>query len=134
MSKPLTMSRRAIQFCTTCRHAPDAKTGPDGRTGGQALIDEMRALLAEKGRSDVVIEEQACLWNCTRHCSVVMRDLDRFSYVTGGFRPERQAAEAILEWFDMHGQSPTGEVPFRQWPDGMRGHFIARMAPERKAP
>ena len=101
--------------------------GPDGRTGGEMLKAEVEALLAEQGRDDVRVEGQACLWNCKRHCSVVFRDDARFSYVGGDYKPERQAAEAILAWFDLHGQSETGEVSFKQWPDGVRGHFIARM-------
>ena len=41
---------------------------------------------------------------------------------------EKQAqAEAILAWFDLHGATMTGEVPFREWPGAMRGHFIARI-------
>ena len=38
-----------------------------------------------------------------------------------------EQAEAILDWVALHEQSETGEVPFRQWPDRMRGHFIARI-------
>jgi predicted metal-binding protein len=90
---------------------------------------EMVGLLTETGRTDVAVEGQACLWSCTRHCNVVMRDEARFSYVAGGFVPSREAAEAILAWFDMHGESERGEVPFRAWPDGMRGHFITRIPP-----
>ncbi len=44
-------------------------------------------------------------------------------------RRNRDAAEAILAWFDLHGESERGEVPFRAWPHGMRGHFIARLPP-----
>ena len=122
---------RSIVFCTTCRHSPEEKFGPDGRTGGETLIGHMRDVLAEKQQPDVAIETQACLWNCKRHCSVILRDDARFSYFTGDHPPEREQAEAILAWFDLHGQSATGEVPFRAWPDAMRGHFIARIPPAR---
>ncbi len=120
---------RSLQFCTTCKFTPDAKTAPDGRTGGEMLMGEVKAVLAEKGREDVRVEGQACLWSCTKHCNVVFRDEARFSYVAGGFAPTREAAEAIVAWFDMHGESERGEVPFRTWPDGMRGHFITRLPP-----
>ncbi len=122
---------RRLVVCSTCKFAADQKFAPDGRTGGQMLIAALRALLANRGRSDVWVEEQICLWNCTRPCSVVFQDDQRFSYVTGGHAPDAAQAEAIVEWFDKHGETETGEVPFRQWPDLMRGHFIARVPPVR---
>lgn len=120
---------RAIVICTNCKHADGRKLDDEGRSAGSYLVEEMTSLLQEKGRDDVSMQTQACLWNCTRPCSVVLRDDERFSYVTGGHPPTRAQAEAILQWFDLHGEIPTGEVPFRQWPDAMRGHFIARMPP-----
>jgi predicted metal-binding protein len=120
---------RSIILCSTCRFSPDSKVAPDGRTGGETLIAHMIDELREKGRDDITVETQACLWNCTRPCSVVLRDEQRFSYVTGSHEPSREQAQAILAWFDAHGETETGEVPFRQWPDRMRGHFIARMPP-----
>jgi predicted metal-binding protein len=121
---------RSIVFCTTCRYSAETQTGPDGRTGGEILARTMEDLLAERGRKDVEIRRQACLWSCTRHCNVLIRDSERYSYLAGGFMPDRGAAEAILAWFDLHGASPTGEVPFRTWPQAMRGHFIARFPPD----
>ena len=120
---------RAMVFCTTCRFSRESQRGVDGRTGGETLTAEMAALLASAGRSDVRIETQACLWSCMRHCNVLLRDSERFSYLAGDFIPGREAAEAILAWFDLHGSTPRGEVPFREWPTGMRGHFIARIPP-----
>ena len=120
---------RTIVMCTTCRHSEAEKFGPDGRTGGETLIGHMREVLAD--RHDIALQTQACLWNCKRHCSVILRDDARFTYFTGGHVPERQQAEAIVAWFDLHGATERGEVPFRQWPDRMRGHFIARIPPEK---
>jgi predicted metal-binding protein len=122
---------RSLIFCTTCKWSAAEKVGPDGVTGGETLARAMEALLAERDRGDVTVERQACLWSCTRHCNIWVRDDSRFSYLAGGFEPKREAAEAILAWFDLHGASETGEVPFRSWPDGMRGHFIARLPPAR---
>lgn len=122
---------RSMVFCTTCRFSAAEHCGPDGRTGGETLIKHMEALLAERQRNDIAIQKQACLWNCKRHCSVILRDDERFTYFTGDHVPERAQAEAILEWFDMHAATATGEVPFRQWPNRMRGHFIARIPPVR---
>ena len=123
---------RSLVFCTTCRYSAETQEGPDGRTGGETLAQGMEALLAERGRGDVLVERQACLWSCTRHCNVLIRDSERFSYLAGGFAPRPEAAEAILAWFDMHGSTEKGEVPFRTWPQAMRGHFIARIPPVKR--
>jgi predicted metal-binding protein len=120
---------RSLIFCTTCRFSMEESLGPDGVTGGETLARHMENVLAAAGRRDIVVERQACLWNCTRPCSVVLRDTARFSYVTGSHAPTQEQAEAILVWFDMHGATATGEVPFRAWPQPMRGHFIARIPP-----
>jgi predicted metal-binding protein len=120
---------RRLVMCTTCRFPDGRKTADDGRTGGQTLIAEMRGLLAEAGRSDVEVNEQACLWNCTQSCSVAIHDSERFSYITGKHVATREQAQAILQWFDLHGATELGELPFKTWPDAMRGHFIARIPP-----
>ncbi len=120
---------RSLVVCTTCKFAPESKLAPNGRTGGETMLAALQEALQAAGRSDIVIESHACLWNCTRFCSIVMRDDERFSYVTGGHEPTLPQAKAVIAWFDLHGQSQTGEVPFRQWPDAMRGHFIARIPP-----
>lgn len=122
---------RHLVFCNTCRFPDGRKTDDEGRTGGQVMIDAMRKVIADKGRDDVAIVEQACLWNCTQSCSVAIRDSERFSYITGRHVPSVEQAEAILAWYDLHGATESGEVPFRQWPDAMRGHFVARIPPVR---
>jgi predicted metal-binding protein len=120
---------RSLVLCNTCKFPDGRKLGDDGRTGGQTLIAELRGLLANLDRHDVNVVEQTCLWNCTQSCSVAISDTERFSYITGKHVATRAQAEAILQWFDAHGETETGEVPFRQWPDAMRGHFIARIPP-----
>jgi predicted metal-binding protein len=117
---------RSIVMCTTCRFSVADKVAADGRTGGEILIAHMRDAVAQRGDA-VAIQTQACLWNCKRHCSVFLRDDQRFSYFTGDHAPTRDQANAILDWFALHGESQTGEVPFRRWPKAMRGHFIARI-------
>jgi predicted metal-binding protein len=122
---------RSLVMCTTCRFSPESREGPDGRTGGQVLIAHVKDAIAARN-ADLEVVEQACLWNCNRPCSVIFRDDERFTYIAGGHAPEREQADAILDWFAMHGETPTGEVPFRQWPNRMRGHFIARIPPVKR--
>lgn len=93
------------------------------------LLAEVQEFLTRVGRSDVVVGAQACLWNCTRPCSVILQDEARFSYVTGANTPNAVQAEALVQWFDLHGETEDGNVPFKHWPQAMRGHFIARIPP-----
>ena len=120
---------RSLVICTTCRFPDGNKTNAEGKTGGQTLLAAMRQVLTEDGRQDVDVVEQTCLWNCTQGCSVVIRDPSRFSYVTGRHVATAEQARAIVHWFDRHGATTTGEVPFREWPQAMKGHFIARIPP-----
>lgn len=120
---------RRIVFCITCRHSAAEREGPDGVTGGETLARHMEALLVEKERQDIAVDRQTCLWSCLKHCNVFLQDSERYSYLAGGFTPARETAEAVLAWFDLHGESATGEVPFKTWPQAMRGHFIARFPP-----
>jgi len=122
---------RSIVMCTTCRFSAEEKFGPDGRSGGETLIAHMREAIAARS-CNITVETQACLWNCKRHCSVFLRDDERFSYFTGDHTPIRAQAEAILDWFELHEETETGEVPFHTWPDAMRGHFITRIPPLRR--
>jgi predicted metal-binding protein len=118
---------RTLTVCTTCRFSPESKLAPDGRTGGETLLGHAREALGGSGYTDIAVRGQPCLWNCTRPCSVILQDDQRFSYVTGGHEPTREQADAIVAWFDLHGKSATGEVPFKDWPGRIRGHFIARI-------
>ncbi|MDE2384675.1 MAG: DUF1636 domain-containing protein [Alphaproteobacteria bacterium] len=120
---------RRLVVCSTCKYSAESKFAPDGRTGGEMMLAEIEEALSRAGRSDVAVARHECLWNCTRPCSVLLQDDERFSYITGGNTPEPAQAEAIIAWFDLHGASADGVVPFRQWPQKMRGHFIARVPP-----
>lgn len=122
---------RAIVVCQTCKFSKEIKTNSDGLAGGEILTHHLEEVL--KDREDITIQKQDCLWACSDHCNILMSDTERFSYLAGRFEPGREAAEAIVQWFDQHGESTTGQVPFREWPDGMRGHFIARL-PHQKSP
>ena len=127
---------RAVIVCKSCRYTVEEKVDGQGITGGERLAEHLEKAL--EGRDDITIQKQDCLWACSQHCNVVMSDTERFSYLAGRFEPKQEAADAIVEWFDKHGTSKTGQVPFREWPQEMKGHFIARLpvhgSPEKTDP
>lgn len=122
-----------LVVCTTCRFSADEREDADGVRGGARLVAALRAEQAADGRLDgFAIEEMACLFNCTQHCSIHLRAPGKIGYVLGRFEPTAEAARAILDYAVAYMTSEEGVVPYRQWPEGVKGHFIVRVPPAGK--
>ncbi len=116
--------------CNTCRVSEHERETADGVRGGALLAQELRTLAADQPRyAGVAVEEMACLFNCGQHCSVHLRESGKIGYVLGRFEPTAQAAGAILDYALAYAASDEGVVPYRQWPEGVKGHFIVRVPP-----
>ena len=90
------------------------------------------AALQEVQRSDpryagIAVQEMPCLFACSDHCTVHVRAPGKVGYVLGRFAPDDEAAQAILDYAVHHAASDEGRVPFRDWPQGVKGHFIVRV-------
>ena len=120
----------AIVACNTCRHSKDAREDAQGRRGGAAMVDILRDVQASDARyAGIAVQEMACLFACADHCTVHLRGPGRVGYVLGRFAPETEAATAILDYAVHYAASEHGRVPFGQWPQGVKGHFITRTPP-----
>jgi predicted metal-binding protein len=120
-----------VVVCSTC--APAA--GSHGLCGGAALARALRqARAADPALADIAIDDMACLFACARHCAVHIRAPGKIGYVLGGFAPDAAAAEAILDYAAAYRHTGDGVVPYAQWPDGVKGHFIARVPPAGPVP
>jgi predicted metal-binding protein len=121
----------AVVVCSTCRHSSDRREDEGGQRGGALLARAMRALQAEEpALAGVEVQEMPCLFACKRHCTVHIRAPGRVGYVLGDFEPDEAAARAVLEYAALHAASEEGVVPYRAWPEGVKGHFITRTPPE----
>jgi predicted metal-binding protein len=113
--------------CETCG---SAERELHGRTGGERLLSELRAA-REAGVGPVdpelKLSSVRCLWACSRSCAVHLRAAGRPGYVLVGFEAGPEAARAILEWAALYAQSSDGAVPYKQWPAGVKGHFLCRV-------
>ena len=91
----------------------------------------LRAVRATDPRyAGIAIEEMPCLFACAEHCTVHLRAPGKLGYVLGRFEPDHEAARAILDYALAHAESAEGSVPYRCWPEGVKGHFIVRTPPE----
>ena len=120
----------AIVACNTCRHSKDAREDAQGRRGGAAMVEILRDVQASDPRyAGIAVQEMPCLFACADHCTVHLRGPGRVGYVLGRFAPETEAATAILDYAVHYAASEHGRVPFGQWPQGVKGHFITRTPP-----
>lgn len=112
-----------LTVCTTCKFKPLQPFDEDGKSGGIRLAEALEAEAGNRTAGARVIRHE-CLWNCRNHCTVLIRSPGKAGYLAGRFDGGPEAAAAILDWADAYDQSPGGKVPYREWPEGMKGHFI----------
>lgn len=121
----------AVVACNTCRYSAQAREDDEGRRGGARLVAALRAVKAADTRYDgVAVQEMPCLFACTDFCTVHLRAPGKIGYVLGRFAPDADAARAILDYAVHYAASEHGRVPYRDWPEGVKGHFITRSPPE----
>ena len=114
-----------ITVCDTCKR--------DTWTEGTELTDgESLAALVERAAQDVTgveVRRHSCLMGCTSACNVTVQARGKLAYTLGRFEPHSLAAEAIVGYAALHAESATGQVPYRSWPAGVKGHFVTRHPP-----
>ncbi|MEG3166006.1 DUF1636 domain-containing protein [Sphingomonas sp. PB2P19] len=121
----------AVVACNTCRLSDDAREDTAGARGGARLVAALRAVqAADPAYAGVAVQEMPCLFACQDFCTVHLRAAGKVGYVLGRFTPDEDAARAILDYARLYAESEMGQVPFKQWPAGVKGHFITRTPPE----
>lgn len=123
------MAARLV-ICSTCRFSSEEPTDAAGLSGGRRLLDAVAAVVESEGAGDLRVEEQACLWACSSYCTVYLAEHGKLAYLAGRFTPTLESAQAIVAFARRFAASPDGAVAYRDWPEGMKGHFIARLPAE----
>lgn len=114
-----------ITICDTCKREgwdPAVKPDTDGELLAK-LIEPLAKIAKLKTR------RHSCLMGCIRACNVVIQGPDKVNYVLGMFEPNIEQAQAIVDYATLHKNSDNGQVPYRQWPQGVKGHFTSRITP-----
>jgi len=120
----------AVVACNTCRHSATDKEDGGGTRGGANLVAALRAVKDSDARyGGIAVQEMPCLFACAEFCTVHLRAPGKVGYVLGRFAADRDAATAILDYAVHYAASEHGRVPFKQWPQGVKGHFITRTPP-----
>lgn len=115
-----------ITVCDTCKNDGwDANN--DGTTDGEKLAALVES--AAKDAPDVKTRRVSCLMGCSHSCNIAVQANGKLNYTLGRFDATRDAAEGIVEYASKHAASETGQVPFREWPVAIKGHFVTRHPP-----
>lgn len=115
-----------ITICDTCKREGWESTGME-RTDGEALAALVEA--AAEGVAGLRTRRVSCLMGCKHGCNVAVQGAGKLNYTLGDFTPDPEAAQAIVDWAARHAQSDSGQVPYRDWPQGVKGHFVTRHPP-----
>lgn len=119
------MTRTTIFVCDTCSYTSESKTDEHGRTGGEILAGLVEARAEDV--DGVEVRRQSCLMGCEHPCNTAVAAPGKLTYVLGRFQPDPVSAEALVDYALLHHESESGQVPFRQWPSAVKGHFVARV-------
>ena len=115
-----------LTICITCKRNGETEAAPDGRPAGARLADAVAAAAGNRSEAPRIVRHE-CLWACAEGCAILIEAAGKTGYVAGRFEPTAAAANAILDWCAAHAASPAGTVRYGLWPEGMKGHFIARI-------
>lgn len=97
------------------------------QTDGEALATLIEA--AATGQNAVKTRRVSCLMGCKNACNVAIQGEGKLNYTLGTFTPSAEAAEGIVAYATAHANSDTGQVPYRDWPQAVKGHFVTRHPP-----
>ena len=114
-----------ITICESCKR-DGWQDGPMTRTDGEAMATAIEARAPGAG---IATRRVSCTMGCERACHVIVQGAGKIGYSLGKFEGTEADAEAIVAFAALHADSETGQVPFRQWPQGVKGHFVSRHPP-----
>lgn len=115
-----------ITVCDTCKRDDWDERAP-GITDGEVLSDLIEQ--AASGQNNLNVRRVSCLMGCSHGCNVAVQGAGKLNYTLGNFAPQAEDAEGIVAWAALHALSETGQVPYKTWPQAVKGHFITRHPP-----
>jgi predicted metal-binding protein len=113
-----------ITICDTCKRQDWAARGM-AHTDGEALATLIEAAAADV--DGVKTRRHSCLMGCGKGCNLAIQANGKLTYVMGDFDAREDSAQGIVEYARLHSESDSGQVPFKQWPQAVKGHFVSRL-------
>jgi predicted metal-binding protein len=124
------MTTTILYVCVTCRGTPPVEAPAAPRPGARLLAAVEQHLAANPGEEIDVVPAN-CLSNCQRGCSAAVSGSGKWTYVIGDLDPDRHAGD-IAEFARLHRAHAEGVPEWRDRPEHVRKHTIARVPPVKK--
>jgi len=122
-----TKQKTQIYVCKTCK--PEGFVGEDADRPGNLLAKALRDEAASRGLDvDISLKAVDCLSVCKRPCTVSIAGEGKFTYIVGDLEPGRDVAD-VLAFAGLYGESEDGITKWRDRPECVRKHTIARVPP-----
>jgi predicted metal-binding protein len=118
--------KRSVAELVACESCGSKDRDERGLTRGQRLIEQLRAAITRTD-AQLTLSTVSCLWVCDQGCSVHLRSAQRVGYVLGSLAANESTAQALIEYVKMYAESDAGAVPYRLWPEALKGHFLCRI-------
>jgi len=114
-----------ITICDTCK-----REGWDAEAGDPTDGELLAALIEERAaQTDIKTRRVSCLMGCDNGCNVAIQADGKLCYTLGNFEVSEEAAQGVVDYAKSHAESESGQVPYRNWPQAVKGHFITRHHP-----
>ncbi|WP_425092790.1 DUF1636 family protein [Tropicimonas sp. S265A] len=120
------MATTWITICDTCKQDGWDARGMD-QTDGEVLAAAVET--AAKASPGLRTRRHSCLMGCSGACNVTIQARGKLAYTLGRFDPNAEAAAAIVDYAEKYAESDSGQVPYRTWPEAIKGHFVTRHPP-----
>lgn len=119
------MTTTWITICDTCKREDWAERAIT-ETDGERFAEMIERAAAGSG---LATRRVSCLMGCDHGCNVAIQAEGKLAYTLGRFAPDEEAAQGVVAYASHHAASETGQVPYRDWPQAVKGHFVTRHPP-----
>lgn len=116
-----------ITICDTCKRDGWEAGRGTGATDGERLAELVESIA--EGVEGVATRRHSCLMGCEGACNVALQATGKMCYTMGRFEPTEETARALVAYAARHAELATGVVPYREWPEAVKGHFVTRHPP-----
>ena len=118
-----------VELTGRCTPPVDA---PAALRPGARLLAAVEQRLSADGVDGIDVVPANCLSNCQRGCSAAVSGSGKWTYVIGDLDPDRHA-EDVIDFARQHRAHVEGVPEWRDRPEHVRKHTIARVPPVKRA-